>query len=412
MDPKVNEAVVKALKEIVPGAVADAVEANMAAKEEKKSKIEKSIAQRARDYKRPEPCKGGKLARCLQYLYQGGCDTDRALKIAHDNNDGAFAEEWEAHRDLGRQFRQISRAMGQDTVAGGGALVPPGFVQDFVEELQAEAVVRSLGLEVMPMRGSLSIPYLDTAPTSYYVGEAANATESSVTTGQLNLSERKLVSLSAMSNEWLQNSSPQGERAVKESLARAQAAKEDTTFIEGTGSSTAPKGMLYWAISANKFDADSTVNVANVTTDLGKAVNKLLALNVPLQGCGWVISPRTYLYLTTALTSNSTPVWAEEMRGGTLYGYPYRVSTQIAENLGGGTETKVYFANFQRGLVLGQSSDMEVEMFPNGTYYNGSSVVSGVSTYQSVARIVSRHDFGARYRGQEIAIIEAVKWGA
>jgi HK97 family phage major capsid protein len=412
MDPRVNEAVVKALKEIVPGAVADAVAEQMELNHQRRSAIADMVGQRLHEYKRPAPTKGAKLARCVQYLYQGGCDPDKALKIAHENNDGEFAEEWEHYRNLGRQFASISRAMGQDTIAGGGALVPPGFVTDFVEELQAEAVVRSLGLDVMPMRGSLSIPYLDTPPSAYYVGEAANATESSVTTGQLTLSERKLVVLSAMSNEWLANSSPQGERAVRDSMVRAQAAKEDITFIEGLGSSTAPKGMLYWVIAANKFNANATVNQQNVTNDLAKAINKLMAANVPLQGCGWIISPRTHLYLTSLITANGVKVWGDEMARGTLMGYPWRVSTQIAENLGGATnETKVYFANFSRGVVLGESANMEIEVFPNATFYDGASVVSGVSTYQSAARVVSRHDFGSRYRGKDIAVIEAVKWG-
>jgi HK97 family phage major capsid protein len=399
------------IKDMLGAMIAEAVEEQMAALKQPANSGFHGIGTNTKPVSQEIPKYHG-LARCCRYLAAAGNDTERAISLARRDNQGQLAEAWEATLTTQRAYQEVLRAAGQDTLAGGGALVPPGFVADFIEELGAEAVVRSAGLGTVPMRGSLTMPYIDTAPTAGYVGEAAVATESSPTFGQLMLSDKKLVGLSAVSNELLANGSPKAEEAIRGALVRSVQRKEDITFLTGIGASTNPKGMLYWCPAANKFDANGTTNLANTKTDLYKAIGKIMANDVPLPGLAWFFSHGTWVYLSSLADGNGNDVYKEEMSKGTLLGFPYRVTSQIVENGGVGTnESKIYLANVAKGCVLGESMGMDVKVFPDGSYYDGSSTVSGISTDQTVIRVIERHDFGCQYRGKELAIIEAVLWG-
>jgi HK97 family phage major capsid protein len=269
-----------------------------------------------------------------------------------------------------------------------------------------------MGLTVMPMNtGSLTLPYIDASATAAYVGENANITSSQPTTAQLQLSDKTLAVLTPISNSLLNNGGPKVDAAIKNHLVRVARRKEDVTFIRSLGTANEPMGMRYGALAANIFAGNGTVNVANMTTDLGKAIDKLMALDVDLDGAGWLISPRSYRYFHQATDANSNRVWRDEMDKGMLEGFPYAVTSQIPDNLGGGTnESEIYFASFPT-MVLGENENLEMAVFPGGAYYDGSNVISGISQNQTVIRLLAHHDLGFQQRGQEVSVITGVKAG-
>ena len=163
--------------------------------------------------------------------------------------------------------------------------------------------------------------------------------------------------------------------------------------------------------NANKFDANGTVNLANVTTDLGKAILALREAETLFLRPGWLISARTEFYLTTLRDSNGNYAFKDEMATGKLYGFPFAVTTQIPDNLGDSEdESEVYLVDFV-DAVIGESSQVEIEVSTEAAYYDGSSVVSAFSLDQTVLRAISRHDFAMR-RSTSGSVIEAVTWGA
>lgn len=337
-----------------------------------------------------------KIARCVRYLHQAGGNKHVAMDIAHKAKDS-----------------QVLKALGQSTLAGGGAVVDGDFSPDIVPVLRDASVIRSLNPGQVPMNGgSLTLPYGATGASASYVGENTNATKTEPTFGQINLLARKLVCLVPTSNELLADSSGRADAFIRDDIANAMADKENSTLIRSDGSGNSPTGLLHLCDSANKFNANGTVSVANVTTDLGKAVRYVKEAKVNITRGGWVFDTRTEFYLMTARDGNNNLVWQPEMARGTLMGFPYRVTTAIPNNLGGGTnESEVYFANFD-SLILAESDSMELAVFPGGAYHDGSNVISGISQDQTVIRATARHDFNARFRGKEISVIEAVTWGA
>lgn len=302
----------------------------------------------------------------------------------------------------------LVKALGEDQIATGGALVPQTIADEIVGLLYAQTVVRRLGAMTVPMpNGSLSIPYVATGASANYVGENQNITKSEETTGMLDLQARKLAVIVPVSNELLDDSSGAADAMIQTDIVNAAKVREDLAFIRGDGTANTPKGQRNWAIAANVF-ATAGTSLANKITDLSTAMGKLEDLDIPLLKPAWMLNPRTKRNIMFQVDSNGNFVFKEEMARGELLGFPFAFTTSIPKNLSG-TETEIYFTDYASQMI-GETMDMKVEVFDGAAYYDGSAMQSGVSRDQSVIRLLMRHDYGSRYRGQDIAVVTAVAY--
>lgn len=358
---------------------------------------------------------GEGFARYVKYIVAGRNDKQKAADLARKMGDEDIAQAIE---------KSVEKAMSAGDPTGGGFLVPEQFSQDVIELLRPSGAVRSMGPETLPMpTGVMRIPKITSGATASYTGENTNATKSEVQTGQITLQNKKLISLVPMSNDLVRFSSPQADTIVRNDMIRAMAQREDQAFIRDDGTSATPKGLKNWIASGNKFTANSSVSLDNTTNDLGKALEKLMAANVPLviNGTqsvaqpidvrpGWLFSPRTYRYLTTVRLTNGPYAFRDEMLAGRLWGFPYRVTSQIQETLqSAGNQSEVYFGGFAYAII-GEALGLIVDASQEAAYHDGSAVVSAFSQDQMVVRVIAEHDFALRY-DVGFALIEGVKWG-
>lgn len=311
--------------------------------------------------------------------------------------------------------RLAKAAMSVTDATAGGFLVPEQFSTDVIELLRPQSVVRDLVGMSLPMpTGTISIPKITEGSTAYYQGENAAATKSALKTGQVKLTWKKLTALVPMSNDLLRYSTPSADAIVRRDMVRAIAQRENQAFLRDHGTDASPKGLRYLAAnSGSPIFANSTVNLANVTTDLGKMILDLLNDSVPITRGGWIMAPRTYMYLYTVLTTNGVFAFRDEMSRGTLWGYPYRVTTQVPINLsdhGGTDESELYFADFD-DVIIGDSMALRVDASDVATYTDGANTVSAFSNDQTVVRCITEHDFNTR-RAESISIMNGVRWGA
>jgi HK97 family phage major capsid protein len=330
----------------------------------------------------------------------------RSLVSAQGNIDRA--------RDLAKSWgagEAMMKAMGESTIAGGGALVPDVMADTIIDLLYARTVVRQSGAVPVPMpNGNLTLPRVATGSTAAYVGENQNTTASQPSTDQVKMSAKKLMVHVPVSNELLQDSSPAADRMVMNDMVRGAAVREDLAFIRGDGAQDTPIGIRN--LSAVQTTATAGTTAANVATDLGAAIRKLLEANIPMTNPGWLMAPRTMVYLRdTLLDANSNLIYGPEMNNGTLKGYPFRWTTSIPTNLGGGTESELYLCDFDE-LMIGEStaSNMIVEVFPGGTYWDGSALQSGIARDQTVFALKMRHDFAGRHSGLACHVTTAVAY--
>jgi HK97 family phage major capsid protein len=349
----------------------------------------------------PEREKGANFALCARALARGKNDPEKAIAVLHEWEQKEVASKWE-------------KAMGSNVPEAGGFLVPTEFSSDVIELLRASGSVRGLSPSSVPMMsGTIKVPKITSGTSASYIGENTNIGKTELETGQLTLTFKKLAALVPVSNDLIRYAAPSADTIVRDDLVRSIVAREDLAFIRDNGQSGKPKGIKEWIHADNKFTANTTVNLANVTSDLGKCMELLMDANVNLvvgqasspaidARPGWLFNPQQWRYLTTVQTGLGTHAFREEMLRGTLWGFPFRVSTQVEDDT-------VYFGAFAHA-VIGEAMGLTVDASDTAAYSDGSNVIAAFSQDQTVIRVIVEHDFALRH-DKAFALIDSVTWG-
>jgi HK97 family phage major capsid protein len=307
----------------------------------------------------------------------------------------------------------VIKALEASTATAGGLLVQEQVSSDFIDLLTPKAVVRSFGTTVIPMdSGGMSVPKLTAASTAYYIGENRDAQKSQQSFGMKRLTARKLAVLVPISNDLLRRGGPRVAQIVRNDALRSAALKEDVSFIRSPGSEFTPKGLLYQAAAANKIDASGggTYDLDTVTADLGNLILALEEANVAFSNPGWMLSPRTAMFLMTLRDGLGQYAFRAEMLTGKLWGWPYKKTTQIPRNLGSGAdESEVYLADFD-DVVIGDAMKLEIAVSTEASYKDeNNESQSAFSLDQTIMRVLLEHDIVLRH-DESVAVLQAVPW--
>lgn len=378
---------------------------SLSAKIDRAEKAEQMAAQASKPVQglytvqpKEKPQKGAKMARLMQAI---GAVGRGGREAAH------YAE-----TVLGDA--EVAMALNTTTGSAGGVLVPQTFMSEIIELLTPIAVVRSFDPIILPMpNGNASIPRIVNGATSNYIGESVDIPASEQEFGDLELSAKNLATLVPVSNQLLNYNgiSPALERVLISDMLNSMALREDLAFIRGDGASNTPKGFRHTVPPANVMVAGAGSSIQSIEDDLSKLENALLMANVKMLRPGWIMSPRTSLWLSKRRDGNGNKVFPE-MATGLLGSYPYRVTTQVPVNLGAGTASEIYLIDFANA-VIGESGGVTVAMSTEASYIDPTSgtLVSAFSRNQSVMRLVAAHDFGMRHAASA-AVLTGVTWGS
>ena len=337
--------------------------------------------------------KGLQVARMVRALAATKGDPERAAVYAKKNFDDD----------------EIVKALEVSTPQAGGYIVPEQYSAEIIELLRPQTVVRRMGAVTVPMpTGTLNIPTLAGGGSASYIGENTDIPKTQPSFGTVQLTWKKLAAIVPISNDLLRFSSPAADMIVRDDLVAAMAQREDAAFIRDDGQNNTPKGLRFWAPSVNAIPANATASLDTVTTDLGKLVLALKQANVRFIRPGWLMSPRTEMYLLTLRDGNGNYAFRPEMLAGRLFGYPYAVTTQIPENLEG-NKTEVYLVDFA-DAIIGESTQLIIDASTEASYIDDG-LKSAFSLDQTVIRVIAEHDFAMRHAAS-VAVLTGVKWGA
>lgn len=340
---------------------------------------------------RPSSDKTPVIGGLIRALVNGKGDVDKAVA-------------WAKRNDMSDD---VTKALVAGTPSAAGYLIFPEYSTELTGLLYPNVVMRKMGTPTLPMRtGTLNITKHLTGATASYIGEGANLPVGTETVGQITLAWKKLACLVPISNDLLRYNSIAADTMVRNDLVRALATREDAAFIRDDGTSSKPKGLLYWINASNKFNSTGTT-LAYVTADLAKAVYLVMNANVPMDGCGWIIAPRTYSFLWALLDSNGNPAFRGELLAGKLLGFPFAMTTQVPINLTS-TYSEVYFVSFPE-CVIGEGESISIDTSDVAAYYDGSNVVAAFSLDQTVIRAIEEHDFALRH-DVAASVIQNVNW--
>lgn len=298
----------------------------------------------------------------------------------------------------------------------GGFLVPEDVSSEVIELLRPASVVTAMGPRIVPMpNGNMTTNRRASGATFGYGGEQQDAKATGVTFGQVKLSAKKLSGIIPVSNDLLRSSSIAVDRMIRDDAVEDAAQIQDRHFLRGAGTEYAPRGLRFQH-TGTSF-ADSHVLTMTASPDLQKVDNDLgrleLALgnaNLPFTGAHWIMSPRTAMYLTNLRDGNGNKAYPE-MSGNMLRKKPVHITTEIPDNLGGGTESEIMLA-LPSQILVGEHMGIEIAMSTEAAYKDSQGTMQAAfSRDETLMRMIMQHDIGLRHLAA-VAILIGVTWSS
>lgn len=344
---------------------------------------------------REKPAPGVMVARIAQAVAIGGSDL-RAVAHAAEGLYGS---------DMG----QIVANMEQATNTKGGFLVDVDYSSDFIDILRPRVVMRRMGARSIPMPdGNLTTRRKTGGTTASYVGERVPAPVTAATVNQITMSAKRLTALVPITNQLIRRASLNVQMMIRDDLIEGVSVKEDQQFLRGTGSATAPAGLRNLIAAGNVIAANATVNLVNVTNDLGKLRLAVLNANIPMTQCGYIMSARTMLFLENLRDGNGNKAFPE-IAEGRLGMYPIGVTTSVPDNLGAGTnQSEIYFGDFAQ-FMIGDTEQIAIAASDVAAYDDGGTIRAAFSNDETVVRVIAEHDTQMRY-DTAFAVLTGVTW--
>ncbi len=356
----------------------------------------------------------------------------------------------QASADVYGESHPVTRALVASTGPAGGFIVPPDYMNEIIELLRPLAVVRGSNPRVIPMpRGTMTLPGQASPATASYGNEGTQIASSQQTLKQIVASFKKLTALVPISNDLMRYADPAIDAMVRDDLVEVIALREDLAFLLGDGTNAAPMGYTgfanswvtsqggtagVWSATVNSTAAvngnagnpllgqnggnfitsNETYTETTVVNELTGLINRLDTANVPERRRCWFMHPRTYNYLFGLLNGLGLYVFRDELSKGTLYGYPFKKTTQIPTNIWDPTGTNhdcsfIILSEMNETMIL-DSMSLELAVSREGTYTDANgSTVSAFQYDQTLIRAIAEHDFQLRH-DSGCAVLQFVRW--
>lgn len=337
------------------------------------------------------------FARMVRTIAAAGGNAHVAAQIAAINGDsGLFAN--------------------QNMTSGvaGGFLVPEDVSSEMIELLRPASVVSAMGPRFVPMpNGNMTTNRRTKGATFSYGGEQQDVKATGYEYGQVKLSAKKLSGIVPISNDLLRSSSISVDRMIRDDVVEDSALIQDRFFLRGAGTDFTPKGLRFQHLGT-PFAASHVLTMTGAPTlqkvdnDLGRLELALGNANLPYTAAHWIMSPRVAMFLTNLMDGNGNKVYPE-MADNMLRRKPVHVTTEIPDNLGGGTESEIMLV-LPSQVIIGEHMGIEIAMSTEAAYKDADgNMQASFSRDETLMRMIMQHDIGLRHLAA-VAILTGVTW--
>ena len=343
----------------------------------------------------PQIAKAGeRIGGCIRYFMRAKGDGHRAIELAEKDNNELI-------------HKSLVAGIGED----GGFTVTEDVLTDFIEFLRPESVVGSSNPMVIDMpNGNATMNGFSSGAVTGYIGEQQNIPTTQQAFRQVKLTAKKLASIIPISNDLVRFGSANNDAVIRNDLVASVAERQDIAALRGDGLQDTPLGMRNLLnATTNEIAASGTINLQNTYFDLGNLVLALKGGNIKMRRPVWFISPRTEQFLMTINDGNGNAVFRAEMIAGTLWGMPFKVTNNIPETLGAGSdESEIYLADMAE-FIWGNAMSTTISVSTEASYTVQGTVLNAFQRDETLLRVIDQHDFNIRH-DRSVAVLTGVKW--
>jgi len=250
----------------------------------------------------------------------------------------------------------------------------------FIDLLRNTSVALRLGVSRLTgLKGNVTIPKMTAGNTAFWLAdEATQITESQPTIGQLSLAPKNVAALTELSHQLMQQSTPDAETLVLNSIARDIGLAVDVGILRGSGAAGQPTGIATTAgigtFSGTSLAAPGVLN----------AQGDVAAANALYPGCGFATTPAVAELLMARPelpTTGTERLWKGNMLEGTIFNWPAMSSAQMS------AATMLF--GWWPSVILAEWGVLELMLNPFSDFTRGLSAIRGWYTC----------DVGVRYAG-------------
>ena len=235
---------------------------------------------------------------------------------------------------------------------------------NFIELLRNTSVGLQMGVRRLSgLQGNVTIPKMTAGTTAYWLAdETTQITEANPTLGQVSLTPKNVAALTELSHLLMQQSSPDAEQLIMDSIARDIGLAVDVGIIRGAGNSGQPLGIV------NTGSIGGFTGTSLAAAGLLDAQADVAAANAINGSCGYVTTPAVAALLMARPelpSTGTTRMWTGNIQRGGILGFPAMSSAQMstATMLFGAWDTVILaewgvlelmvnpFSDFTRGLT-------------------------------------------------------------
>lgn len=259
----------------------------------------------------------------------------------------------------------VSKGLETGTPSKGGVLnLEEHLVGEFYPLLRERFTLMELGMRVLPMpRGTLTIAGMESGSQVGWVGEAKRGTSSKPTFSRRKLSSKKAYGNVIISNDLLEESDYMVDELVRDDLIAALVEVLYQGVVHGPGTEYSPLGI-------DKDPGRTQVTVgAMITGDTPTDFVTALMTNkvdFDYNTAAWHFGPAVWKQYFNLKTTTGAYLFRDEMRNGTLLGYPYRVSSLVEVGADAHGLTHQFFGKFSE-LIMGVTREVQIAMNSVGT---------------------------------------------
>lgn len=296
------------------------------------------------------------------------------------------------------------KTLAQSTDSAGGYLVPAQAMQDLIELLRANTVVRQMGATVMDgLTGvPVEIPRQTGGATTFWVGENIAITPSDLTFGQLAMNPHTVAALVKLSNRLVRMSNPAAESLVRNDIGTELALAMDLAALRGTGADGQPVGIANTpGLGTTNYAASAATSGYITNPGFEQFFDQEFALanaNALRGRVGWIAHPTVKRAISKIRVNQGgsgnngeflvNPI-LDSQQIQNYIGWPFGLTTQIPTNLGGSSdETEIYFGNWQ---------DLIIAMWGGIEIMASQETSDAFAKNQTWVRILAETDIGIRH---------------
>lgn len=216
---------------------------------------------------------------------------------------------------------------------------------EFIELLRPQTILgRIQGLRRVPF--NVRIPAQTGGSSVSWVGEGNPKPVSKLAFDTITMPEHKIAGIVVITQELARFSSPAAEQLVREDLIAAVAEFTDKAFIDPAlaGVNAVSPASITNGLSGSATAESTGSTLAQIETDLMKAILFFTTQNIPLNSAVWVMNPATRMALAWKRTAQDVPAFPG-VEQGVLKGIPIVDSNSVGvfDVDGAGTDPAAQF---------------------------------------------------------------------